>query len=39
VRFAEEIAMSTDKKVTEELMETLQDGHLGYEKAAETVIN
>lgn len=27
--------MSTDKKVTEELMETLEDGRLGYEKAAE----
>jgi uncharacterized protein (TIGR02284 family) len=27
--------MSTDKEVTKELMETLEDGRLGYEKAAE----
>lgn len=27
--------MSTDKEVTKDLMETLEDGRLGYEKAAE----
>jgi uncharacterized protein (TIGR02284 family) len=27
--------MSTDRKVTKKLMETLEDGRLGYEKAAE----
>jgi uncharacterized protein (TIGR02284 family) len=31
--------MSTDKEVTKELMETLEDGRLGYEKAAEKLRN
>jgi uncharacterized protein (TIGR02284 family) len=31
----EEIHMSKDEKVTKDLMETLEDGRLGYDKAAE----